>query len=187
MKKRMNIIGWLLLSAGATVLLYILLHETGHMIVMLSAGAKITSFSILTAHVSAEGGNYTTASALWLHANGAILPMAASLVYMLLYRKDCRNSFFRMFSFLVGLVPTASMLAWVILPFLFLQEKAPAADDVTHFLTVFSEHSHPLIVSAVSAAVIAIAVALMMKRRILQNYLEEIAYKTKTAHPNQNV
>ena len=187
MKKRMNIIGWLLLSAGATVLLYILLHETGHMIVMLSAGAKVTSFSILTAHVSAEGGNYSTASALWLHANGAILPMAASLVYMLLYRKDCRNTFYRMFSFLVTLVPTASMLAWVVLPFLFLQGKAPAADDVTHFLTVFSKHNHPLIVSAVSAAIIAIGIALMIKRGILQNYLAEITHKTKTPQPNQNV
>lgn len=187
MKNRMKIIGLLLLSAGATVLLYILLHEAGHMIVMLSAGAKVTSFSILTAHVSAAGGTYTTASNLWLHANGAIIPIAASLVYMLLYRKDCRNSFYRMFSFLVTLVPTASMLAWVILPFLFLQGEAPAADDVTHFLTFFSEHYHPLIVSAVSAAIIAIAVALMLKRRILQNYLEEIAYKTKTPQPNQNI
>ena len=60
MKNRMKIIGLLLLSAGATVLLYILLHEAGHMIVMLSAGAKVTSFSILTAHVSAAGGTYTT-------------------------------------------------------------------------------------------------------------------------------
>ncbi|MGN0735322.1 MAG: hypothetical protein ACI4LP_05815, partial [Anaerovoracaceae bacterium] len=48
--------------------LYIFLHELGHMIVMLSAGATITSFGILTAHVSAEGGNYSTLSALWLHA-----------------------------------------------------------------------------------------------------------------------
>lgn len=83
-------------------------------------------------------------------------------------------SFYRIFSFLVTLIPTASMLAWVILPFLFLQGKAPAKDDVTHFLYVFSDQFHPLIISAVSAAIIVISVTLIYKRRILHNYLEEV-------------
>lgn len=174
MKNRILRTGFLLLSAGMGVFLYTLLHELGHMIVMLSAGATVTSFSILTAHVSATGGNYTTLSALWLHANGALLPIAASFVYMLLYRKDSQKSFYRIFSFMVTLIPTGSMLAWVILPFLFLQGKAPAKDDVTHFLYVFSDKFHPLIVSAVSVAIIVISVTLIYKRRILQNYLEEV-------------
>lgn len=33
--------------------LYVLLHETGNLIVMLYAGTQITDFSVLTAHVSA--------------------------------------------------------------------------------------------------------------------------------------
>lgn len=174
MNNRMKRIGFLLLSAVMTVFLYILLHELGHMIVMLSTGATVTSFSILTAHVSAAGGNDTALSALWLNANGALLPVTASFVYILLYRKDCQNSFYRIFSFLITFVPAASMLAWVILPFLFLQGKAPAKDDVTHFLNVFSNQYHPLTVSAVSAAIIVIHVTLIYRRRILQNYLEEV-------------
>lgn len=174
MKNRMKRTGFLLLSAGMVLFLYTLLHELGHMIVMLSAGATVTSFSIFTAHVSAAGGDYTTLSSLWLHANGAILPMMTAFVYMLVYRKDCRKSFYRMFSFFVVLIPTASMLAWVILPFLFLQGNAPAKDDVTHFLNVFSDQFHPLIVSAVSAAIIVISITLISKKGILQNYLEEV-------------
>ena len=91
---RMKRVGFLLLSAGISLYLYILLHELGHMIVMLSAGATVTSFSIFTAHVSAAGGNYSTLSTLWLHANGALLPMAASFVYMLLYQKSSQRSFY---------------------------------------------------------------------------------------------
>lgn len=50
--KIIRFIAMLLLSALASLLIYIILHETGHMIVMLSAGARITEFSILHAHVA---------------------------------------------------------------------------------------------------------------------------------------
>ena len=36
---------------------------------MLSASSTIENFSILTAHVTATGGNYTKAGELWLQAN----------------------------------------------------------------------------------------------------------------------
>lgn len=172
MEKKLKRMGYLLLSAAAVLFLYVLLHESGHMIVMLSAGATITSFSIFTAHVSAAGGEYSTLSALWLDANGALLPLAASLVYMLLYRKGSQKSFYRIFSFLVTLIPTASLLAWVLIPFLFLGGNAPASDDVTHFLSAFPYH--PLIVSAVAAALIGISAVLIHKKRILRNDIEEI-------------
>ena len=58
MNKKIKNITYILLSAGIAIFLYILLHEFGHMVVMLSAGATITSFSIFTAHVSAVGGDY---------------------------------------------------------------------------------------------------------------------------------
>ena len=38
-------------AAALTIVIYIFLHEIGHLIVMVSAGATITDFSILTAHV----------------------------------------------------------------------------------------------------------------------------------------
>ena len=48
----------LLSSATLLTVLYILFHELGHMIVMLSAGDTIDDFSIIGAHVSGHGGTY---------------------------------------------------------------------------------------------------------------------------------
>ena len=75
MNKKAKYIFCLLASMGIASVCYIFLHELGHMIVMLSAGAVIDDFSIIGAHVSAHGGEYTNISDLWLHANGAFLPL----------------------------------------------------------------------------------------------------------------
>ena len=53
--KKIKSIGYVLLSAGLAVFLYIFLYELGHTLVLLSVGATITDFSIFTAHVSAVG------------------------------------------------------------------------------------------------------------------------------------
>ena len=171
MKRNLKKIGLTLLSAVSSLLLYTFLHELGHLIVMLSAGATVTSFSILTAHVSAVGGDYTTLSSLLLHANGVILPMVAACIYMLVYRKDCQKSFYRLFSFFVALIPTASMLAWVILPFLFLQGDAPAKDDVTHFLNAFGLEHFSLQVGLFALGAIAyIALTVLSYRYACRNF-----------------
>ncbi len=107
--------------------MYILLHEFGHMIVMLSVGATITNFSIFTSHVSAVGGDYTNLSNICMDANGALFPLFISYVYTLLYKKDSTKSFYRIFSYVVTLMPIVSMLAWVILPFVYLQGNAPSS------------------------------------------------------------
>lgn len=120
-----------MLSAGIAVYLYIFLHEFGHMVVMLSAGATITDFSIFTAHVSGYGGDYTNLSKMCEDANGALFPLIISYIYTLLYQKGNTKSFYRIFSYIVTLVPVASMLAWVIIPFVYLQGNAPVNDDVT--------------------------------------------------------
>lgn len=120
MNKKIKRIGYILLSAGITVFLYILFHEFGHTMVMLSVGATITDFSIFTAHVSADSGSYTNLSNMWMHANGALLPLMISYVYIILYKKDSTKPLYRIFSYLVTFTPIASMLAWVIIPFAYL-------------------------------------------------------------------
>lgn len=88
MNKKIKNILQLILAAGLSLPLYILVHEMGHLMVMLSAGATIEDFSILTVHVTATGGNYTKTGELWLQANGACLPMICAIVYLLFYKKD---------------------------------------------------------------------------------------------------
>lgn len=78
---------------------------------------------------------------------------------------------------MVILIPVASILAWVIIPFAYLQGKAPINDDVTKFLAVFCENYHPLIVSAIAAVHIGTGIVLMIKKRVLHNFIEEIRQK----------
>lgn len=172
-KKRLVLVSGLL-SGLLMLVIYIFLHELGHLIVMLSAGATITEFSILTAHVSATGGQYTDLSDLWLHANGALLPVLAAYLYMIFYKSSSEKVFYRIFSFMIGVAPTASMLAWLVVPFLYLGGTAPAGDDVTLFLYNFSQDFHPLIVSAVAAVIIGIGIALMFKKGIVRNFIAAI-------------
>ena len=177
MSKKLKKAGYLLLSAGMGVFLYILFHELGHMAVMLSAGATITDFSIFTAHVTAVGGDDTNLSNMCMNANGALFPLIISYLYTLLYQKGSTKSFYRIFSYVVALIPVASMLAWVIIPFAYLQANAPINDDVTKFLAVFCEDYHPLIVSVAAVVLIGLGVVLMIKKRVIHNFLEEIKQK----------
>ena len=160
----------LLLSVVLVLPLYILLHECGHLIVMLFAGATITDFSILHAHVSGVDGSYTNLSDLWLHANGAFLPVLASFVYGFFYQKDREGIFYRVFSYFVVLVPIASLLAWIFIPFLFMQGKAPAGDDVTLFLANFSQSHSPILVSISAAILMGIGIMILVRKRILWNF-----------------
>lgn len=164
----------LLASAVLALVVYISLHELGHLIVMLSAGATINEFSIVRAHVSATGGEYTNLSDLWLHANGALLPVLTAYGYMLFYKSNSEKSFYRIFSFMISLFPIGSLFAWLIIPFLYISGNVPANDDVTNFLYNFSHRFHPFIVSAAAAMIIGTGVALMIKKRMIHNFIAEV-------------
>lgn len=174
MKKKVQMIGCLLAAAGLALIVYIFLHEFGHCIVMLSAGATIDDFSILTAHVSGTGGEYTDFSRMWMHANGALLPLLAAYAWMLFYRSGSKKTFYRLFSYVFGLIPTTSLLVWVFIPFLYMSGNAPAVEDATKFLNDFSQAFHPLTVSAAAAIMIGTGIVLMVKKRIVQNFIAEI-------------
>ena len=161
----------LLLSILITIPLYILLHELGHTIVILSAGGEITEFSIVTAHVSSTGGSYTDLSDLWLHANGALLPVIVSYTYMLLYKIRIQNMFYTAFSFMFSLMPISSLCAWVFIPFLYISGNAPEGDDVTLFLYNFSHSFSPLAVSVISVIIIAAGVIIMIKKKIIGSFI----------------
>ncbi|MDO5155919.1 MAG: hypothetical protein Q4D51_08125 [Eubacteriales bacterium] len=174
MNKKGKLIINVLAAAGVTMVLYIALHEFGHLIVMLSAGATIDEFSIIGAHVSAHGGEYTNLSDLWLHANGALFPLISVFIYLTFYRRELNKTFYRVFSFFFSLIPMCSLFAWVFIPFAFINGKAPIGDDVTKFLFNFSQTASPLYVSAVAALLITIGAVLMIRKGVLKNYILEI-------------
>ncbi len=171
MNRKAEFIFILVAAMGITSVCYVFLHESGHLVVMLSAGAVIDDFSILGAHVSAHGGEYTNISDLWLHANGAFLPLAAAFIYLLFYKRELNSIFYRTFSFFIGVIPICSLLAWVFIPVFFLNGNAPAGDDVTKFLLNFSQTGSPVIVSAAAVFLICIGVVLMIKKGVVKNYI----------------
>ena len=179
MNKKSKLFFCLLASVGLVLVLYIAFHEFGHMIVMLSAGATIDDFSILGAHVSAHGGEYTIISDMWLHANGTLFPLIAAFLYLAFYRRERKNTFYRTFSFFAGLTPICSLLTWVFIPIAFVNGRAPVGEDVTSFLLSFSQIGSPFIVSAAAALLFGIGAVLMIRKGVLKNYISESKEQSK--------
>ena len=181
-KIKLTKLAYVFFAFGIGALLYILIHETGHLIVMLSAGATIDDFSILTAHVSAHGGKYTDGSEMWMNANGAVLPIICSMAAMLFYKRSNQGAFYRIFYFFITFVPIGSTLAWVIIPILYAKGKAPAGDDVTKFLEIWTKYHSPYLVSAAAVLVIIAGVYIAAAVGIFRGYMEEVrSLKTESS------
>lgn len=157
-------------TALICLLLYIVLHEFGHVIVLWSVGANVTEFSIVNAHVMYDGGEWTNLSDRWMHLNGALLPIIVSLIYMLFYRPAVKNRFYRTFSALFALIPIGSLLAWVGIPFLYVNGNAPANDDVTKFLYNFTSQYPALWVSVASLLLMAFCLFVAIRKGIFRNF-----------------
>ena len=150
----------------AAVILYIILHESGHAMVMLLAGSRITEFSIMQAHVSYEGGCYTDYMAMWRDANGTLFPLLVSFICMLFYNSRKAGRVYHMISLYMCLIPIGSLLAWVFIPVLYIHSKATAADDATKFLNVFSWYGSPVLVSFAALVLIMAVTVLFVKKGI---------------------
>ena len=165
----------LIIPAGIlSIFLYILLHEFGHVIVLWSVDADVTEFSIASAHVNYEGGQWTNISDRWMHLNGMLFPLILSVLYMLLYRREIKNSFYRIFSGFVTLIPLGSLMAWIIIPFLYVQGEAPANDDVTKFLYNFTHDYSAYWVSLVALLAIFACIFIALRKGIVQNFYKTV-------------
>ena len=157
-------------SVLISILLYILLHELGHTIVLWSAGADITDFSILSAHVSYSGGHWTNISDRWLHLNGALFPLIIAVIYILLYRKEYDNRFYRVISGTFILMTIASLMAWIFIPILYTFGQAPESDDVYKFLHNFC-YDYPAYLVSICAAILMFGyIYLAAQKGIFQNF-----------------
>lgn len=65
-----------------------------------------------------EGGQFSAAMFSLFHAAGMLLPLLAAILYMVAYQSGARSIFYRIFSFLVLLLPVGAVLAWVGVPIL---------------------------------------------------------------------
>ncbi len=115
---------------------YAFLHEAGHALAGAFWGQSLMDFNIsfwdLSAHVRMVGGDLTQAQLAVQAVAGAVLPL---LIWALFIKMVPRKGGFTLevLKLLSSMVVVNTLLAWIILPILFLIRKAPS-DDVTNLL-----------------------------------------------------
>jgi hypothetical protein len=117
-------------------LLYTFLHEGGHAIIGLLFGQSLTEFNVnfwdFSAHVGMMGGQLTQSQLAVQAMAGASLPL---LIWALFISRVPRKASFTLeaLKLIASMAVVNTLLAWIILPILFLLGKAPS-DDVINFL-----------------------------------------------------
>jgi hypothetical protein len=133
---RLKFAGFTLLIALAVALAYTTLHEGGHALAGLVFGGRISEFDVnffnLGAHVNIDGGFNRSQSAV-INVSGTGLPLLTWLVLILVLPKK-GSTLAQWTKFISSAGTLCSLLAWVIIPFLYFKNSAPAGDDVTKFI-----------------------------------------------------
>ncbi len=115
--------------------LYTFLHEGGHALAGVLAGAKLTGFDInfldFSAHVRLTG-EFTPAEKVANTLAGPGLPLLVWLVFILVVPKRT-NFALESIKLAATMMFLSTLLAWVILPLVFASGQFPP-DDVTDFL-----------------------------------------------------
>lgn len=129
-------IGLILFVTLFVFFLYTFLHESGHAIAGLIFGQSLTAFDVsfwdLSAHVGMVGGNLTDSQLAIQALAGAILPPLFWVIFISLAPIKA-NFLVETLKLISSMAVINSLLAWIILPLLFLLGHAPT-DDVTNFL-----------------------------------------------------
>jgi hypothetical protein len=146
-----------------SLLLYTFTHESGHALVGVLFGAKITSFSIdfigMSAHVGHDA-NFTPLQQSAVSLAGVMLPYL--LVIALLAAAPRRaNALMEWVKLLTGIVTISSLLAWVVLPWLYLAGQRPGDDSITF---ISSSGVHPALVSAGALLLFGAGLALLFRQ-----------------------
>jgi hypothetical protein len=116
--------------------LYTFLHEAGHALTGWFFGESLTEFNVnfwdFTAHVGMVGGELTRSQRTVVSAAGAGLPLLVWMVFISLVPRKA-SFILESLKLLSSMAVVNTLLAWIVLPILFIFGKAPS-DDVTNFL-----------------------------------------------------
>jgi hypothetical protein len=133
---RLKVAGLTLLIALGVALVYTGLHEAGHALAGLVFGGRIgevdLNFFNLGAHVNIIG-SFTRFQEAVINLSGVGLPVLVWLVLILALPKN-GSPMILWTKFIASAGTLCSLLAWVLIPFFYLNNNAPIGDDVTRFL-----------------------------------------------------
>jgi hypothetical protein len=134
--ERLKVAGFTLLIALGVALAYTVLHEGGHALAGLAFGGTVREIDVnffnLGAHVNIDG-SFSRYQEAVINVSGAALPFLVWLVLTLALPKE-GSPLVLWAKFIASAGTLCSLLAWVVIPFLYIKNDAPAGDDVTRFL-----------------------------------------------------
>lgn len=147
MKPKLKTIICVLLFVPVYLLLYTVLHEGGHALVILAYGGIIDNFDVLglNAHVRFHGAVFSALGAALNHAAGVLLPIIIGAIAIILYKPKVKFAGYHICYFMGSVSLVGSMLVWVAFPAISLFTPPPQAEDATKFLNATG--FHPLLVS----------------------------------------
>ena len=130
------LIGAIVISLLMLALLtYTFLHESGHALVGLMFGGKITSFNVnffnLAAHVGVYG-SFIPSQQGWISSAGVGLPLLVLAVLLIILPKQ-GATVLEWFKLIAGMATINSLLAWIVVPILTFSGQV-ISDDSANFL-----------------------------------------------------
>jgi hypothetical protein len=116
---------------------YAFLHEVGHALTGLLFGQSLTEFNVsfwdFSAHVSMVGGELTEPQFAIQAVAGAILPLLVWGLFISLVPQKASFTL-EILKLIASMAVLNTLLAWIVIPVLYVFGSAPISDDVTNFL-----------------------------------------------------
>jgi hypothetical protein len=146
-----------------SVLLFTFFHESGHMMMGLLFGARITSFSVdfigMSAHVGLDA-TFTPFQQAWVSIAGFGLPLLMTIIFLCsTVRRG--NALLEWIKVLTAVITISSLLAWVVLPWIYMAGGRPGDDSITF---IINTGIYPPVVSFGAVLLIAGALKVFFDR-----------------------
>lgn len=159
--------------AFVSLIIYVLLHESGHALVAILCGASNVKISVFSAHTWWKGGSFTGITQALCDVAGAALPVCVFWIAIMFYSKERKSVVYHMAYGIFFIAATSSLLAWVLIPAYSMFETFPdQTDDVVNFLS--GSGISPVIVFLSAIFIIAFNVFIAIKKRLLHTVFQFI-------------
>jgi len=151
------------IAALAVIFVYAFLHEGGHALAAVLAGARVTAFDLNfitgSPHVSWQG-IVSPAWRAFIAISGPLLPYIVWLISLISLRKH-KSTTTRTGLLVVSVVTISSLLPQVVIPVLFMRGVDLWGEDIVGFISY--SRFHPLAVATTFAVVVGMSIWLAVK------------------------
>lgn len=173
--KLFGVLFWGLLTA---VIIYPFLHESGHSVAAILAGAEILEFNLFPLpNVLCNMTNISDIGRIFIGLNGMLLPIIFSDVISLTFKK--KNFWIRYVAFVLNCISILSAFVSLLAAISFCLGRTIINEDVTQILEMYSNS-----IAFISIFVIAITVYLIVRLKLDKPIEKCLAYfgltKTKS-------